>query len=346
MSAPETSPAVIRPAAWLDGKALLQWLAALLVSGGLLAYLFSANEVDPRELRQIMGEAAPSGLVAFVAVSFVALILRALRYWVLLERRVGLWPITLVTLVRNLFVDLLPARTAGAASYLYLVTARLGLPLSAGLASFTLSFVLDTLAIAPLLLLALVVVGAGPLPGWVLLTGSLLILVGGGLVLVLLAPGLRLAGRWTDGLPGRLARLGGLLATTAAEVERLKTRRLLGVTLGLSLALRLAKFGAYYCLLQALLIERGFPWGSLNFLQVFLTVAGSELAASLPLPTVASLGPYEVAGAYGLVFWLGIPKALAVLAASAFHLLSQVHDYGLGILALLWIMGPWARRRS
>lgn len=345
MSAPGTSPAVMRPAAWLDGKVLLQWIAALLVSGGLLAYLFSANEVDPRELGRIMREAAPSGLVAFILVSSVALILRALRYWLLLERRVGLWPITLVTLVRNLFVDLLPARAAGAASYLYLVTARLGLPLSAGLASFALAFVLDTLAIAPLLLLALLVVGAGPLPGWVLLFGSLLILAGGGVVLVLLAPGLRLAGRWAHGLPGRLAGLGGLLATTAAEVERLKVRRLLAVTLGLSLALRLAKFGAYYCLLQAVLLERGFPWGSLNFLQVFLTVAGSELAASLPLPTVASLGPYEVAGAYGLAFWLGIPKALAVLAASAFHLLSQVHDYGLGILALLWIMGPWARRR-
>lgn len=346
MSAPESSPAVMRPAAWLDGKALLQWIAALLVSGGLLAYLFSAHEVDPRELGRIVREATPAGLVAFVAVSFVALILRALRYWVLLERRAGLWPVTLVTLVRNLFVDLLPARAAGAASYLYLVTARLGLPLSAGLASFALAVVLDNLAIVPLLLLALLLVGAGPLPAWAVVAGSLLILLGAAFALALLAPGLRLAGRWAHGLPGRLQGLAGLFATTAVEVERLKTRRVLGVALGLSLALRLAKFGAYYCLLQALLAGRGFPWGSLNFFQVFLTVAGSELAASLPLPTVASLGPYEVAGAYGLAFWLGIPKALAVLAASAFHLLSQVHDYGLGILALLWIMGPWARRRA
>lgn len=345
MSGQETSRALPGPAPWLDARGLLQWLAAILVSGGLLAYLFSANQVDPRELGQIIGGAAPSGLAAFVAVSVIALVLRAARYWVLLERRVGFWPITLVTLVRNLFVDLLPARAAGAASYLYLVTARLGLPLSTGLASFTLAFIFDTLAIAPLLLAALLLVGAGPLPAWALLGGSLLILLGAAAVLVLLAPGLRLAGRRAGGLPGRLAGLGGLLTATAAEVMRLKTRRLLGTVLALSLGLRLAKFGAYYCLLQALLAEQGFPWGSLNFLQVFLSVAGAELAASLPLPTVASLGPYEVAGAYGLAFWLGIPRALAVLAASAFHLLSQIHDYGLGILALLWIMGPWARRR-
>jgi len=342
----ETSPALPRSAAWLDARGLLQWLAALLVSGGLLVYLFSAYEVDPRGLGPIVREAAPAGLVAFVGISVIALVLRALRYWVLLERRVGLWPITLVTMVRNLFVDLLPARAAGAASYLYLVTARLGLPLSAGLASFALAFIFDTLAIAPLLLVALLLVGAGPLPAWALVAGSLLILAGSAVALALLVPGLRLAGRWAAILPGRAAGLGGLLVKTADEVVRLKTRRIFGTVLGLSLGLRLAKYGAYYCLLQALLVERGFPWGSLNFLQVFLTVAGSELAASLPLPTVASLGPYEVAGAYGLAFWFGIPNALAVLAATAFHLLSQVHDYGLGILALLWIMGPWARRRS
>ncbi len=57
---------------------------------------------------------------------------------------------------------------------------------------------------------------------------------------------------------------------------------------------------------------------------------------------MASLGPYEAAGALGFTYWLGLPPELATLAATAFHGLSQVHDYGLGLLALLWIMAPWA----
>jgi hypothetical protein len=29
-------------------------------------------------------------------------------------------------------------------------------------------------------------------------------------------------------------------------------------------------------------------------------------------------------------------------AVTAFHGLSQIHDYGLGLLALVWIMAPWS----
>ncbi len=58
-----------------------------------------------------------------------------------------------------------------------------------------------------------------------------------------------------------------------------------------------------------------------------------------------SLGPYEAAGALGFAYWLGLPRELAALAATAFHGLSQLHDYSLGLLALLWIMAPWAGRR-
>src|SRR4029450_5610645 len=88
------------------------------------------------------------GLLASVAVSAVGLVLRALRYRLLLGRPVPLWPLVLVTAVRNMAVDLVPARAGAAASYLYLVTARLGLPLEAGVASFALSFILDTLCVA------------------------------------------------------------------------------------------------------------------------------------------------------------------------------------------------------
>ena len=86
--------------------------------------------------------------------------------------------------------------------------------------------------------------------------------------------------------------------------------------------------------------SRRAPRGELGFLRVFLSVAGAEMAASLPLPTVMSLGPYEAAGAAGFAYWLGLPRELATLAVTAFHGLSQVHDYALGLLA--W-SGSWWR---
>jgi hypothetical protein len=325
-------------------RALLHWAAAFLVSGGILALLFWGQGVDPRALGPLVRQVSVPGLLAFVAVSLAGLLLRALRYWLLLGRRAPLWPLVLVTLVRNLFVDLVPARAGAAASYLYLVTVRLKLPLEAAVASFALSFVLDTLAVAPLLVLAVLFVGESPLPAGLLAGGSLVVLAGSLAALGVLAPLLRAAAALAARLPRPLDRAAGPLRGAAGEVAGLETRRVLLPALLLSLLLRLAKYGAYYCLLQALLVSQGQPWGRLNFVRVFLAVAGAEMAASLPLPTLASLGPYEAVGAAGFHFWLGLSRELATLAVTAFHALSQVHDYGLGLLALLWIMAPWSAR--
>jgi Lysylphosphatidylglycerol synthase TM region len=319
-------------------RGLVGWVLPLLVSGAILVYLFAAHGVDPWALVPLVQAISLPGLAAYVAVSAAGLVLRAARYRLLLGRPVGLWPLVLVTAVRNMAVDLVPARVGAAASYLYLVTARLGLPLEAGVSSFALAFILDTLAVAPLLVLALVVVGSGPLPPWVLVGASLLILAGSVGALWMLAPLLRVGAAAAGRVPRLAGRLAPVLGKAAAEVSAREQVRTLVPALGLSLLLRLVKYGAYYCLLQALLVSQGASWGSLNFLRVFLAVAGAEVAASLPLPTFMSLGPYEAAGAAGLAFWLGLPRELATLAATAFHGLSQVHDYTLGLLAWIWIM--------
>ena len=206
-----------------------------------------------------------------MVVSAAGLVLRALRYRLLLGRSVALWPLVLVTAVRNMAVDLVPARAGAAASYLYLVTARLGLPLEAGVASFALSFILDTLAVAPLLVVALLVVGDAPLSSTVLVVGSLAILVGSVAALWVLAPLLRLGASVAGRLPEPVRRLAPLLGAAAAEVEARERTHVLLPALGLSLLLRLAKYGAYYCLLQALLVSQGAIVGKL------------ELPARLPL---------------------------------------------------------------
>ncbi len=351
MSAPAGAPPAARPVpaggpapARRGPRGLVRVGLGLLVSGAIVAYLFEAQGVDPRALIPLVRAISIPGLVAYVAISAVGLLLRAWRYRLLLGRPVPFWPLVLVTAVRNMAVDLVPARAGAAASYLYLITARLGLPLEAGVASFALSFILDTLAVAPLLVLALLAVGSGPLPPVVLVGGSLVILAGSVAALWALGPLLRLGARIAGRLPGRLARVAPLLDAAAGEVARQERTRTLLPALGLSLLLRLSKYGAYYCLLRALLASQGDVVQGLSFLRVFLAIAGAEMAASLPLPTVMSVGPYEAAGAAGFGFWLGLPRDLATLAVTAFHGLSQVHDYGLGLLALVWIMASSPRR--
>ena len=352
MSGPATGapPAALSPPPAGPGsgrglpRGLWRLALGLLISGAILVYLFAAQGADPRALVPLVRAISLPGLLAYVAVSAVGLILRALRYRLLLGRPVAFWPLVLITAVRNMAVDLVPARAGAAASYLYLITSRLGLPLEVGVASFALSIILDTLALAPLLVLALLVVGNAPLPPAVLVGGSLIILLGSTAALWILAPILGLVARVSSRLPVVAGRLDPLLHAAAGEVEQCERARTLLPALGLSLLLRLTKYGAYYCLLMALLASRDDSGLQLTFFRVFLSIAGAELAASLPLPTLMSVGPYEAAGAAGFAFWLGLPPELATLAVTAFHGLSQVHDYGLGLLALVWILATRPRR--
>ena len=323
----------------------LRWLASLLMSAALLVYLLAQIELG--QLAATLANLHLPSLALYVAISAAGLLARSARYWVLLDGKIRLWPLMLVTLVRNLFVDLLPARI-GSLSYVYMVTARYGLPLDEALASFFLAFVFDIVAIAPLLLLALLAVG-GTLPtgSWFLGGLAILLLAGCLAGLYLMGPALRLlaltlstvGARGSASFAGRLERVARSFASTADEVDASWQRGVALPVFLISIVVRLCKFGAYYCLLHAILVPHGYTWGTLSFPMVFLGVAGAELSATLPLHSLAGFGTYEAAWTLGFT-QLGMSTEIAILSGFATHLLSQIHDYGLGLLAFLWLMRP------
>jgi hypothetical protein len=228
-------------------RGLWRLLLGLLVSGAILVYLFTAQGADPRALIPLVRAISLPGVLVYVAISAVGLVLRAVRYRLLLGRAALFWPLVLITAVRNMAVDLLPARAGAAASYSLPrhVPARTSLRGRRGLIR---SFILDTLALAPLLVLALLVVGNAPLPPAVLIGGSLVILLGSVAALWVLAPILRLGATASTRLPAVAGRLAPPLRAAALEVEQCERVRTLLPALGLSLLLRLTKYGAYYFL--------------------------------------------------------------------------------------------------
>lgn len=333
----------------LGRRSLAGWLVSLVISAALVGYLLSL--IDPVDVVETLRSAHRPSLLLYLGLSVVGLAGRVLRYRLLLGRTVALWPLTLVTLVRNFAVDLLPARL-GSLSYVYLVTTRAGAPLEAGVSSFLLAFVLDAVAIAPLLLLALLVVGAASpfspvslaLPAAALLVLSLL-------ALLLLQPALRAAARWLRRASGRplLARFARIedvsrtLDQAAIQVGHASGRNILVPAFVVSLVIRLTKFGGIYCLLHAVLVPHGYDWGSLPLFHVFLGMAGAELSATLPIHGVAGLGTYEAV--WALTFTqLGFPAEIAIVSGFATHLITQVQDYAVGLLAMVWIMRPGFRR--
>lgn len=327
-----------------DRRGLLRFGASILLSAGLVWWLLGDIGVG-RVVATIRGAYLPGVLLGTAA--FLAMVVaRVIRYRVLLRARVGHGPLTLITLVRGMLADLLPARI-GTLSYVYLVRTRAGVPLDDALSSFFLAFVLDVVAIAPLLLLALASVGFGISGAGVLAALAVLLLAGSVAGVFLLAPILRLAGRLV-GAPGGggsrpvwLDRAGETLESTAARVDEVRARGALLPAFGLSLLVRLTKFGAHWMFLQAVLVPLGVPWGEMSFLRSFLGVAGAELSAMLPISGLAAFGTWEAAWALGFTR-LGLTQEQAILSGFATHVLSQVHDYGLGVLSLLLLMRPGA----
>ena len=181
---------------------------------------------------------------------------------------------------------------------------------------------------------------------------SLVLLTISAAATMLLAPGMRFGAALIERvLPGAgrpdlwTAKLPETLLDTAARVDDARVRGALLPALGLSFIVRLGKFGAHWLFLQAVLVPLGVAWGSIDFFTGFLGVAGAELSAMLPISGIAAIGTWEAAFAIGFTR-LGLTEQQAVLSGFATHILSQLHDYALGVTALLWLMWPGRRAAS
>lgn len=321
------------------GSGLGRFLVSIAISAVLVVWLL--GDISPGRIVETLRGAYVPGVLLGSAAFLAMTLARMLRYRVLLQTPVDFGTLGLVTLVRGMLGDLLPARL-GTLSYVYLVRSRAGVDLDDAFASFLLALVLDMVAIAPLLLLALAVVGAGA-GGASLAVASALLLLVAVVATALLAPGLRLAGGWLHGLRGRPEPLSAGLVATAERVDAVRRRGALWPALGLSIVVRLAKFGAHWLFLQAVLVPLGVPWGTLGFFEGFLGVAAAEMSAMLPISGLAAIGTWEAA--WTLAFTrLGLDAEVAVISGFATHVLSQLHDYGLGVAALIVLM--WPRRPS
>ncbi|MBI2963762.1 MAG: flippase-like domain-containing protein [Deltaproteobacteria bacterium] len=297
------------------------------------------RQIDPRELGRWLVRVDPQLFAVYVALSVAGLLARSYRYRMLIGRWVGFAPLVLVTAARNFLVDLLPARV-GSLSYVYLLTRRFGVPLEPVLSSFVVTFFYDLFAMT-LLLGTAVAVEFGRLEGAAALGAVAAMLGAAALAAFLRLPA---AARFAAGRvrrSARGARLAGRLDDLARELDGAGRRGQAAALLAISFVIRLLKFAAYWALLLGVVREHDLTAADLPFWRVFLGIAGAELSATLPIHGIAGIGTYETAWAMGFR-GLGMPARVAILSGFATHLLSQLYDYSLGLLALAVALA-WSR---
>lgn len=328
-------------------------LLSCTISIFLLGFLFS--QIQIKDLLQTLSKISYPFLFAFMAISLLAAVLRAFRYkWLLHPESIGTGQIFLVTLIRNLFVDLLPARI-GSLSYIYLLNKRLNFPFETAASTFVVAFVFDFLTLSPFLVLAIFAVGLGSssVSTFDLLFVAALFF---GLVFFILWKliplsriFLRVFQAFTKAFSAQEKKFSrtavNKIQLTVDSLARIQKRRIYWPLFFLSLCIRLAKYVSLYLLLVSLLKSHGLGLVDLSFWKTILGTTGAELTSALPIKGIGGFGTWE--SAWALTFKLmNFDSRLAILSGLGVHLITNLYEYMLGILSLLILALPWLKNRK
>lgn len=331
-------------------RTLIYLALSTICTVGIFSYLL--RHISPGEVLQVVSDVDRRYLLAFIILSLAGSGFRAMRYQLTLLPA-GYSPsfslLFLITLVRNVFSDLLPARI-GSAVYIYLATSRLGIPVQLATSSFALSFLFDILALAPLLFVVLLFSRTStPFSAEILsVAAGVLFIIS--LSLILLLPWLfacmrRVLLRLPLIPDTTRTRLLAFCEQVSSEIKLARHSRIYAPLFILSLFVRACKYGSLYAFLMGILLPLGISTEQASPLVSTLGILAAELAASLPISGIAGFGAYE--GSWALTFsLLGFPEDIAALTAISHHLFTQAYGYGLGLIAVCLLMLPIPNRED
>lgn len=325
----------------------IYFLLSIVVSILLIWYLFTYIEL--KDLFYTLSNTYLPSLYIYFFISLIGVLARAYRYDILIASgKIKIGSLLLVTLVRNLFVDLFPAKL-GSLSYVYILNKRFNFPFEIATSTFLLAFVFDFIAVVPLLIIAILMLGIGTTP----ISSPLIFSITGliFLLLLLLLFNLTWVLRILLSIVGWVLRKLRLkkneridfllkkLIFTIDAVEEIKKRKIYWKVFFYSIAIRILKYSGIYFLLHSVLAYKGFTIANLNFWKVFLGSSGAELSALMPIHGIAGFGTWETAWAFTFQL-LGFDLKLAIISGFATHLISQIFAYSLGILSILILSLP------
>lgn len=325
-------------------KQICYYVFSLMVTASIFAYLFSY--VSFGEVIELLHKIDYQTFFLFIVISLIGTAFRTWRYGILLrtsgKESAGYFALYMVTLVRNLFSDLLPARI-GSLVYVYIINTRLGAPFGAALSSFAQAFIFDIIALALLIMSVALVVSAAALNPLLIVSLGAVLGVLSVVILYKMPIFFHALGKmidWVAWIPDKhRLKWKNAVDSTAEGVQKAYEAGVYFKVFIVSLCVRLCKYFSLYVLLLALVHQFDMGIDQFPFSKVFLGLCTAEFAASLPISGIAGFGAYE--GAWALVFeLLGYTKQIAILTSISHHLITQVFGYTLGAAALIILMLP------
>ncbi|MCP4155648.1 MAG: flippase-like domain-containing protein [bacterium] len=308
-------------------KIVINILVPVLITIGVI-YLFF-RDISPGDIKENFLRISFAYLMVFVILSLLGTVLRAVKYHVLLSKKLSFKDIFLITLVRNFSVDLLPARSAALIFYSWL-TRKKGISIEEGASSFVVSVFYDGLALCFMLggLIFFLDTGINRLAiyigmGVIFFISVVMIFFADGILGFVL--GWKILQRFSR-LEGKLKSIHEYLCQHKSNGERL-------YVFGLSLVIRVIKYLFVFVLFDGV-VRVGF---GLHAFSVFsFGLAGTEMSSLIPIQGIGGFGTWELAFAY-IFKALQVPANNLKEAGFVIHITTQVWEYFIGILAFLFI---------
>ncbi len=325
---------------------LIRFVASLAISVGLLVFLF--RYISLSALKDLFLHLDVPALCAYFALLVSGIVFRTWRYRLMLPGvSIGFWGLAGVTMIRNLFVDFLPARI-GELSFIWVLNRRYKVAVELGGSAFVGAFVFDLIALFPLLVVA---IGFSPLH--VQYAGKWLMVLFSG-AFVFLSALVFFAGRILPVFV-RWARLPGIervmsrfhlihvtyekVVETAEQLILLRKQGIGGRLFILSLGVRLSKYISLFFLFYAVVKNMGYTFKGLNPFTIFAGTAFTEVSSLLPIQGLAGVGTWEATWAAVFVFF-GFSKQTAILSGIGVHWITQITEYTIGILSMIVLFWP------
>ena len=329
----------------------------ILVTGlGIFLVYYLLSKINLSDLKSaFLGIYIPSlviGLVLMFSIDFF----KALRQNLLLGKdRVRFGDMFLISLIRNAFNMVLPART-GELSYIYVLKRKFKIPIEIGVSTLAIGLIFDLIIVFSMIIISIIIVGINRYE--ISSTNIILIAIGLLVITIVLLFFLSKIVRVLIKILEMLLRKYKTLKSKKAfiyvyekiiEINKsiiiIQQRKIYWKVYLLSVVTRILKFTSFYFLIHATLYPLGYTFAELSFWVIFLATVAAEFSAVLPTHAIAGFGTYE--GAFALAFIaLGFNEQISIIVGFNYHIINLLETVVLGIIAMTLISMPFYKIRS
>ena len=316
--------------------------AGSLFTIAILFYAVSSpgQNIGPQKIWQVMVNSSLLLFFLYLLLSLIGIGLRALRYQILIkatgeenETTPGFKSMILITAVRGMLVDFLPARL-GELVYVGLLKKFCGTKVTSGLTSLLFAILLDIIVLAPVAIIIGLSIGFPNKTPMLIALVALVTVIAFYICIRYISPVfVNILSHHFAGGTSLVARLVGFVKKIDDAMQTTIKAGVFTKLLIISFGVRTLKYAGLMILFIAVTKSNYPNIAALPDLKVLAALIASEISAALPIPTLMSFGAWELGGMTFLALSGANPQD-ALVSLITVHIQTQAVDYGIGITAL------------